>query len=81
MDTSTCEVCGKTYDQFCIETSTICPRKRFIPITNTMTPEQKLEAIQALLDGEWDNEQLEKIGNLFQTTNNNIKTILNYPSA
>jgi hypothetical protein len=43
-----------------------------------MNTEQKLEAIKALINGEWDNEQLMKIGPLFVDPLENIKTILEY---
>lgn len=43
-----------------------------------MTDSQKLEAIRALINGEWDNEQLLKIGALFVNDIENIKSILEY---
>lgn len=39
---------------------------------------EKLEAIQALIDGEWDNEQLNKIGYLRTSFEENVRAILNY---
>jgi hypothetical protein len=41
-----------------------------------MTPEQKLVAIEALIDGEWDNPELVKVGELWPTLEENITKIL-----
>lgn len=41
-----------------------------------MTPTQKLEAIRAIINGEYDNEQLKKIGLLFASDKLNIQKIL-----
>lgn len=46
-----------------------------------MTPEQRIEAIQALLNGEYDNQQLLKIGMLWSGPNHfkaNVEKIINY---
>ncbi len=42
-----------------------------------MTPEQKLEAIQALINGEYDNAELLKVGELWPNVEANILKILN----
>lgn len=43
-----------------------------------MTDKEKLEAIRALLNGEFDNKQLVKIGPLFVDGVENILHILNF---
>lgn len=41
-----------------------------------MTAEQKLEAIKALINGVWDNEQLVKVGLLYADQKANIIMII-----
>jgi hypothetical protein len=42
-----------------------------------MTDKEKLEAIQALINGEWDNPSLVKVGELHVDFEYNVQTILN----
>jgi hypothetical protein len=45
-------------------------------MTEALTCKQALEAIQALIQGEWDNEQLLKAGVLSTDIRENIRVIL-----
>ena len=47
---------------------------------NVLTPHQKLEALRARLNGEWDNPQLLKIG-VLNNIKNDLHTILSSPTT
>ena len=47
----------------------------------TMTGKEKLQAIRALMNGEYDNPHLASIGFLHSSIIDNINTILNQPNT
>lgn len=73
-------ICGNNPRYFCEFKKLLDAKNKFAELVSKrrkrMTPEQGIEAIQALIDGEWDNIQLMKIGYLFTEDMANVRTII-----
>ena len=41
-----------------------------------LTDKEKIEALKALFEGNWDNPSLNKVGNLFSSFEKNVKLII-----